>query len=99
MTCILCVYIHPCFHIIILTYTFTSLCISAAAVAPPTSTPTLSHYPPVDTPSPAAPVTPLTEDRTVPVKGFKAVMVRTMTASGKSNNRSRAPISEGFNFF
>ena len=57
----------------------------AAAVAPPTATPTPSHPPP-ETPSPAAPVIPLTEDRTVAVKGFKAVMVRTMTASGGYNN-------------
>jgi pyruvate/2-oxoglutarate dehydrogenase complex dihydrolipoamide acyltransferase (E2) component len=53
----------------------------AAAVALPTTTPTPSPV----TPSPAAPVTPFTEDRTVPVKGIKAVMVRTMTASGESN--------------
>lgn len=65
--------------------------------APPTFTPTTSHVPPeapptplptpshhlYATPSPAAPVSPLAEDGTVPVK---ADMVRTMTASGESNN-------------
>ena len=53
---------------------------TASTVAPPTKPAPVQAKPVA--PSPTAPVTALAEDRNVPVKGFKAVMVRTMTASG-----------------
>ena len=53
-------------------------------MAPPTKPLLVAEPTPFVLSAAASPVVPLTEDRTVKVKGIRAVMVRTMTASGES---------------
>jgi len=54
------------------------------SIAPPSTPPTPVEAPPTAAPTtPIAKVTILTEDKVVPIKGYKRTMVKTMTQSGE----------------
>ena len=72
-----CVCVQACVCVCVSIQSDSSFLVLDSSVTPPSTTTPLT---------PAQPHTAvLTEDETIPIKGFKSVMVKTMTASGKSS--------------